>query len=193
MYIRTNVHTYKCTYVQKYIHTYIQTNVPPKTKKREFALFFFRARRFRFFSRFFFFALPRFLFSFALASAKARKHEKSVGAQLCRRIDKWPIFGWYWSNIEHYSLFFQQQPIWFPSQRSKWKTNSLLGFHHQNCLVPRQNVNFQFFARRCCWSHPGHRFSAKIQNHCCSRNQLDLELHLHAQQRFCPANLFCLL
>jgi hypothetical protein len=41
-------------------------------KKREFALFFFRARRFRFFSRFFF-ALSRFFFSFALASAKARK------------------------------------------------------------------------------------------------------------------------
>jgi hypothetical protein len=34
-------------------------------KKREFALCFLRARRFRFFSRFF--------YSFALASAKARK------------------------------------------------------------------------------------------------------------------------
>ncbi len=42
-------------------------------KKREFALFFFRARRFRFFSRFFFFALSRSYFAFALASAKARK------------------------------------------------------------------------------------------------------------------------
>jgi hypothetical protein len=40
-------------------------------KKREFALFFFRARRFRFFSRFFFFALSRSYFAFALASAKA--------------------------------------------------------------------------------------------------------------------------
>ena len=44
-----------------------------KTRKARIRAFFFRARRFRFFSRFFFFALSRFFFSFALASAKARK------------------------------------------------------------------------------------------------------------------------
>jgi hypothetical protein len=51
-------------------------------KKREFALFFFRARSFRFFSRFFFFALSRFFFSFALASAKARKRESAKKARV---------------------------------------------------------------------------------------------------------------
>jgi hypothetical protein len=41
-------------------------------EKREFALFFFRARRFRFF----FFALSHSYFAFALASAKARKKRR---------------------------------------------------------------------------------------------------------------------
>ncbi len=45
-------------------------------KKCEFALFFFRAQRFRFFSRSFFFALSRSFFRFALASAKARKKRR---------------------------------------------------------------------------------------------------------------------
>jgi hypothetical protein len=48
-------------------------------KKREFALFFFRAWRFRFFSRFFFFALSRF---FLASRSRARKREKSASAQL---------------------------------------------------------------------------------------------------------------
>jgi hypothetical protein len=51
-------------------------------EKREYALFFFRARRFRFFSRSFFFALSRSFFGLALASAKAQKREKSAGAHL---------------------------------------------------------------------------------------------------------------
>jgi hypothetical protein len=38
------------------------------------------------FSRFFFLRAPALLFSFALASAKARKREKSAGAQL------WQLF-----------------------------------------------------------------------------------------------------
>jgi hypothetical protein len=52
-------------------------------KKREFALFFFRAQRFRFFSRSFFFALSRSFFGCALARAKAQKREKSASAHLC--------------------------------------------------------------------------------------------------------------
>jgi hypothetical protein len=48
-------------------------------KKREFTLFFFRARRFRFFSRSFFFALSR---SFFALRSRARKREKSAGAHL---------------------------------------------------------------------------------------------------------------
>ncbi len=58
--IHTSLNTY-IQYIQKYIHTYIHTNVYlQRQKKREFAIFFFRARHFRFFTRFFFFALPRF-------------------------------------------------------------------------------------------------------------------------------------
>ncbi len=54
---------------------------PPEDKKLEFALYCFHARRFCFFHAFFF--VLQCFFSFALASAKARKHEKSAGAQLC--------------------------------------------------------------------------------------------------------------
>jgi hypothetical protein len=57
-----------------------------KDKKAQMCASFFRARCFRFSSRFFFFELPRFFFfafprffSFALASAKLTK---SAGAQL---------------------------------------------------------------------------------------------------------------
>jgi hypothetical protein len=46
-------------------------------KKREFGLFFFRARRFRFFSRSFFFALSRSFFRFALASRKRESAKKA--------------------------------------------------------------------------------------------------------------------
>jgi hypothetical protein len=51
-------------------------------EKARIRAFFFRARRFRFFSRSFFFALSRSYFGFALAGAKAQKREKSAGAHL---------------------------------------------------------------------------------------------------------------
>ncbi len=43
------------------------------------------------------------------------------------RIDKWQVFGWYWSNIEHCSLQPKFQPIWSTSQRGRWATYPLLG------------------------------------------------------------------
>ncbi len=45
-------------------------------EKARIHAFFFRARRFRFFSRSFFFALSRSFFRFALASTKARKKRR---------------------------------------------------------------------------------------------------------------------
>ncbi len=59
-YIRTSpnrehtIHTSPHIYIPTKVHTYIHKNVyPQRQKKREFALFFFRARRFRFFRAFF--------------------------------------------------------------------------------------------------------------------------------------------
>jgi hypothetical protein len=48
--------------------------------------------------------------------------------------------------IEHYSLLFQQQPIWSPSQGSKWET--ILGVSSQNCPMSRQVVHSQFFCKQ---------------------------------------------
>ncbi len=82
------------------------------------------------------------------------------------------IFGWHWSNIEHYSMCIKYQPIWSLPQGSKWVSNSLLRIHHKNCPVSRLTFYFQFFASSCCWSHSGHWFLEKVQNYCCSRDQL---------------------
>jgi hypothetical protein len=54
-------------------------------KKREFALFFFCARRFRFFSRFF---SSRFRALFLASRSRAQKPEKSPGAHLCMSYEK---------------------------------------------------------------------------------------------------------
>jgi hypothetical protein len=70
MYIHTKVHTYS---------TYIQTHVPPKIKKREFALFFFRARRFRFFSRFF---SSRSRAFYLASRSRAQKRESAKKARV---------------------------------------------------------------------------------------------------------------
>jgi hypothetical protein len=67
MYILKHIHTYKSTYIHTYIHTYKQT-VLPKTKKGRIRAFFLSRSALSLF-----FALPRLLLSFALASAKARK------------------------------------------------------------------------------------------------------------------------
>ncbi len=55
-----------------------------------------------------------------------------------RLIDKWQVFGGYWSNTEHCSLQPKFQPIWPPSQRGRWATYPLLGFNSNNCAIPRQ-------------------------------------------------------
>jgi hypothetical protein len=58
-----------------------QCDARQRQEKREFALFFFRARSFRFFSRFFF--LRAFALFFLASRSQARKREKSASAQLC--------------------------------------------------------------------------------------------------------------
>jgi hypothetical protein len=63
-------------YILKYIHTKVHTYIQMSPKEKKSAnsrFFFFRARRFRFFSRFFSLRSRAFFYSFALASAKARK------------------------------------------------------------------------------------------------------------------------
>jgi hypothetical protein len=36
------------------------------------------------------------------------------------------------------------QPIWSPSQGSKWVTNPVSGIHHKNCPISRQIFRFNF-------------------------------------------------
>jgi hypothetical protein len=69
--IFTSPHTYVYPLLHTYIHTYILTS-PPQDKKARIRSFFLSRSSLSLFSALFFFALPRFLFSFALASAKAR-------------------------------------------------------------------------------------------------------------------------
>ncbi len=100
MYIHPHKHTYvpthMCTYCTPQTHTYMPThictntphtytqiNYPPKDKKARIRAFFLsRSALLLFFALFFLRALA-FFFTFALASAKAQKREKSAGTQLC--------------------------------------------------------------------------------------------------------------